>query len=45
MTEFVFWKMAYDNGWATKLDIESAYNFNMITADQKKMILSEINES
>lgn len=45
MTEFVFWKMAYDNKWATKADIESACNFNMITADQKKMILGEVSAS
>lgn len=42
MTELVFWKMAFDNKWATKEDIESAFNFGMITEPQKKMILGEV---
>lgn len=43
MTELVFWKMAYDNKWATKADIKSALAFGMITEPQKKMILGEVN--
>lgn len=42
MTEFVFWKYAYVQEWATKEDIKSACTFGLITDAQMKMILGEV---
>jgi len=41
MTEFVFWKMAYDNSWATEADINSAIEFGLLTQEQGNMILGK----
>lgn len=39
MTEFVFWKLAYDNAWASKEDVKSAITYGLITQEQGNLIL------
>lgn len=40
VSDFVFWKMAYDNGWATEQDIQDAILFELITQEQGDLILA-----
>ena len=38
MTEFEFWKMAYKEGWCTKVELDEAVLLGLITQDEYDLI-------
>jgi len=39
MTEFDFWKMAYAEGWCTKVELDEAVLLGLITQDEYDLIV------
>ncbi len=45
MSEFVFWRMAWINGWATEQDISDAVTWGLLTQEQADLILNSSEDS
>lgn len=41
MTEYDFWKLAWEYQWATDEEMQEAVNLGLITEDQRRKIVSE----